>query len=123
MKENFKDGKNPQDKGDSARHGIPKKATIAQLKKIRSSSTASKHKKQLAHWQINMRSGKKVNENVREEAPANSIASGGVDMAPTMGPRKRKKKQIGYETIDVTDRRYRKDRAPVLRRFKTFMKK
>ena len=118
MKENFKDGKNPQDKGDSARHGIPKKATIAQLKKIRSSSTASKRKKQLAHWQINMLKGK-----TNEEAPANSIASGGVDMAPTMGPRKRKKKQIGYETIDVTDRRYRKDRAPVLRRFKTFMKK
>lgn len=53
------DGRNPQDKGDSARHGIPKKATIAQLKKIRSSKTASKRKKQLAHWQINMRQGKK----------------------------------------------------------------
>jgi hypothetical protein len=58
MMENFKDGKNPQDKGDSARHGIPKNATIAQLKKIRSSKTASPRKKQLAHWQINMRQGK-----------------------------------------------------------------
>lgn len=57
--ENFADGKNPQDKGDSARHGITKGMSIAQLKKIRSSDTASPRKKQLAHWQINMRQGKK----------------------------------------------------------------
>ena len=59
VKENFADGKNPQDKGDSARHGIPKKASISKLKSIRSSDTASPRKKQLAHWQINMRQGKK----------------------------------------------------------------
>ena len=59
LEENFADGRNPQDKGDSRRHGIPKGATIAQLKKIRSSDTASPRKKQLAHWQINMRQGKK----------------------------------------------------------------
>lgn len=57
--ENFADGRNPQDKGDSARHGIRKGMTIAQLKKIRSSKTASPRKKQLAHWQINMRQGRK----------------------------------------------------------------
>ncbi len=57
--ENFADGRNPQDKGDSARHGIRKGMTIAQLKKIRSSDSASPRKKQLAHWQINMRQGKK----------------------------------------------------------------
>lgn len=57
--ENFADGRNPQDKGDSQRHGIPKNATINQLKKIRSSKTASPRKKQLAHWQINMRQGRK----------------------------------------------------------------
>ena len=56
--ENFADGKRPQDKGDSARHGIPKKASIATLKKIRSSDSASPRKKQLAHWQINMRQGR-----------------------------------------------------------------
>ena len=56
--ENFADGKNPQDKGDSARHGIKKGMTIAQLKKVRSSDSASPRKKQLAHWQINMRSGR-----------------------------------------------------------------
>ena len=58
MTENFADGKNPQDRGDSARHGIPRHATIAQLEKIRSSKTASPRKKQLAHWQINMRRGR-----------------------------------------------------------------
>jgi putative chitinase len=57
--ENFADGRNPQDKGDSKRHGIPKKASISTLKSIRSSKTASPRKKQLAHWQINMRQGKK----------------------------------------------------------------
>ena len=57
--ENFADGRGPGRKGDSKRAGIPKKATIAQLKKIRSSKTASPRKKQLAHWQINMRQGRK----------------------------------------------------------------
>jgi len=57
--ENFADGRGPGRKGDSKRAGIPKGATIAQLKKIRSSKTASPRKKQLAHWQINMRRGKK----------------------------------------------------------------
>lgn len=55
VQENFLDGRNPQDKGDSVRHGIPKNAPISLLKKIRSSKTASPRKKQLAHWQINMR--------------------------------------------------------------------
>ncbi len=59
LTENFADGRNPQDKGDSARHGIRKGMTIAQLKKIRSSNSASPRKKQLAHWQINMRQGRK----------------------------------------------------------------
>jgi predicted chitinase len=58
MAENFADGKNPQDKGDSKRHGIPKKASISTLKSIRSSDTASPRKKQLAHWQINMKQGR-----------------------------------------------------------------
>ena len=57
--ENFADGKGPGKPGDSKRAGIPKGATITQLKKIRSSNTASARKKQLAHWQINMRRGRK----------------------------------------------------------------
>ena len=56
--ENFMDGRNPQDKGDSKRHGINTKGSISSLKKIRSSDSASPRKKQLAHWLINMRKGK-----------------------------------------------------------------
>lgn len=51
--ENFMDGRNPEDKGDMARHGLKNKS-IAQLKKIRSSDTATPRQKQLAHWYINM---------------------------------------------------------------------
>jgi hypothetical protein len=58
LRENFQDGRNPQDKGDMARHGLKGK-TITQLKKIRSSETASPRKKQLAHWRINMTLGRK----------------------------------------------------------------
>jgi hypothetical protein len=59
MEENFADGRGPGKPGDSKRAGIPKGATITQLKRIRSSKTASARKKQLAHWQINMRQGRK----------------------------------------------------------------
>ena len=58
IKENFKDGRNPQDKGDMARHGLKGKS-IAQLKKIRSSDSASPRAKQLAHWKINMHKKKR----------------------------------------------------------------
>lgn len=56
--ENFMDGRNPQNKGDMSRHGLKGKS-ISQLKKIRSSKTASPRKKQLAHWFINMHSKKR----------------------------------------------------------------
>lgn len=58
MEENFMDGKNPEDKGDMARHGLKGKS-IAQLKKIRSSDSATPRQKQLAHWYINMHKGNK----------------------------------------------------------------
>ena len=54
--ENFADGRNPEDKGDSARHGIPKGATMAQLERA---SHAKGRKGQLARWQLNMRRGQK----------------------------------------------------------------
>ena len=55
--ENFMDGKNPQDKGDMARHGLKGKS-ITQLKKVRSSETATPREKQLALFSINMHSKK-----------------------------------------------------------------
>ena len=57
IRENFMDNRNPQDKGDMARHGLKGKS-ITQLKKVRSSETASPREKQLAHWRINMIQGK-----------------------------------------------------------------
>jgi 5'(3')-deoxyribonucleotidase len=63
--ENFADGKGPGRPGDSQRHGIPKKASIAQLEKA---SHADGRKGQLARWQMNMRRGKKkANEGLEEE--------------------------------------------------------
>lgn len=53
--DNFKDGRNPQDKGDSRRYGIPKHASISTLRKI---AKQGGRKGQLAHWQANMRSGR-----------------------------------------------------------------
>ena len=55
LEENFADGRHPEDKGDSARYGIPKHASISQLRKI---AHQGGRKGQLAHWQANMRSGR-----------------------------------------------------------------
>ena len=110
LDENFKDGKNPQDKGDSIRHGIPKKSSISSLKKIRSSSTASKRKKQLAHWQINMRKGKsKTNED------AAAVNTGSIPNPATTVMGKRPKE------INVTDRRRKKGTTVLLKRFRKFI--
>jgi pyrimidine deaminase RibD-like protein len=53
--ENFADGKNPQDKGDSKRHGVPTKASVSTLRKV---AKQGGRKGQLAHWMANMKSGK-----------------------------------------------------------------
>jgi hypothetical protein len=54
--ENFADGKNPQDKGDSKRHGINTKASVSSLRKT---AKQGGRKGQLAHWLANMKAGKK----------------------------------------------------------------
>jgi len=55
MAENFADGRNPQDKGDSKRHGVPTKASISTLRKV---AKQGGRKGQLAHWMANMKSGR-----------------------------------------------------------------
>lgn len=55
MEENFADGKNPQDKGDSKRHGINTKASVSSLRKTAKSGG---RKGQLAHWLANMKAGR-----------------------------------------------------------------
>ena len=57
-KENFIDHKGPGHPGDSKRHGIKKHSSLSSLDKIVHSKSASPRKKQLAHWQANMRRGK-----------------------------------------------------------------
>jgi hypothetical protein len=53
--ENFADGKNPQDKGDSKRHGVPTKASVSTLRKV---AKQGGRKGQLAHWMANIKSGR-----------------------------------------------------------------
>jgi hypothetical protein len=55
VSENFADGRNPQDKGDSKRHGVPTKASVSTLRKV---AKQGGRKGQLAHWMANMKSGK-----------------------------------------------------------------
>jgi hypothetical protein len=54
--ENFADGRNPQDKGDSKRHGINTKASVSSLRKT---AKQGGRKGQLAHWLANMKAGHK----------------------------------------------------------------
>ena len=56
LEENFADGRNPQDKGDSRRYNIPTKGKISTLRKI---GKQGGRRGQLAHWMANMRSGKR----------------------------------------------------------------
>ena len=58
--ENFADGRNPQDKGDSKRHGINTKASVSSLRKT---AKQGGRKGQLAHWLANMKAGKKKSLN------------------------------------------------------------
>jgi GNAT superfamily N-acetyltransferase len=53
--ENFADGRNPEDKGDSKRHGVPTKASISTLRKV---AKQGGRKGQLAHWLANMKAGR-----------------------------------------------------------------
>jgi hypothetical protein len=55
LKENFADGKHPEDKGDSKRYGVPTKASVSTLRKV---AHQGGRKGQLAHWMANMKAGK-----------------------------------------------------------------
>jgi pyrimidine deaminase RibD-like protein/FMN phosphatase YigB (HAD superfamily) len=55
--ENFADGRNPQDKGDSKRHHVPTKGSVTSLRKFAKSHSG--RAAQLAHWMANMKSGHK----------------------------------------------------------------
>ena len=57
IKENFADGRHPEDKGDSKRLGVPTKSSVSNLRKYAKSHSG--RAAQLAHWMANMKSGKK----------------------------------------------------------------
>jgi pyrimidine deaminase RibD-like protein len=59
--ENFADGRNPRDKGDSKRYHVPTKASVSTLRKV---AKQGGRKGQLAHWLANMKAGKKKHESV-----------------------------------------------------------
>jgi len=62
------DGKGPGKPGDAARHGLKSKSP-SELRKIRSSDSASPRKKQLAHWLLNF-VHKEETQTVQEEGGA-----------------------------------------------------
>ena len=55
IEENFADGRNPQDKGDSKRYHVPTKASVSTLRKV---AKQGGRKGQLAHWMANMKAGR-----------------------------------------------------------------
>lgn len=55
--ENFADGKNPEDKGDSKRYHVPTKGSVSSLRKFAKGHHG--RAAQLAHWMANMKSGHK----------------------------------------------------------------
>ena len=97
--ENFKDGRHPEDKGDSARHGIPKHASVSTLRKI---AKQGGRKGQLAHWQANMKAGKKkANESTVFNWAA--VPNKPVEVAP--GKPSDKKLESVLQSLENTDQR------------------
>lgn len=98
LDENFADGKGPGRPGDSQRHGIPKKASMAQLEK---SAKAKGRKGQLARWQLNMRRGKKKVNEEKYTVDRNGIQlSVSIDGATVEVRPMHDNKQLGYVVFD-----------------------
>ena len=81
--------------------------------KIKNKIDLVKTKQDIKKNKTDLRTLQKSSTN--EEVPGNAVGQGGVDMAPNAGPR--------IKAINVTDRRRRKDKQPVmLKRFREYMK-
>ena len=57
LKENFADGRHPEDKGDSKRYHVPTKSSVSSLRKFAKGHHG--RAAQLANWMANMKSGHK----------------------------------------------------------------
>jgi len=66
IKENFADGRHPEDKGDSKRHGVPTKSSVSNLRKFAKSHSG--RAAQLAHWMANMKSGRAKKKKTNEDS-------------------------------------------------------
>ena len=116
--ENFIDGKGPGKSGDAARHGLKGKSA-AELKKIRSSETASPRIKQLAHWMLNMHHNEETElgenglwDNIHAKRKRIKAGSGermrkpGSEGAPTKQDFKDASKSV-QEGYDVNNKHYK----------------
>jgi len=73
IRENFADGRNPQDKGDAKRHGINTRASVSSLRKTAKSGG---RKGQLAHWLANMKAGRaKAKRKTNEAVDPQTVAA------------------------------------------------
>lgn len=88
VEENFMDGKGPGKPGDAARHGLKGKSA-AELKKIRSSDSASPRQKQLAHWMLNMHHNESVSEGLKTGAEMAKDLNAELNKALSKGTLKR----------------------------------
>jgi len=80
--------------------------------KIKNKIDLVKTKQDLKKNKANLRTLRR-SSTYNEEVPGNAVGQGGVDMAPNAGPR--------LKVMNVTDRRRRKDKQPVmLKRFRQF---
>ena len=66
--ENFADGRNPQDKGDSKRHHVPTKSSVSNLRRFAKSHSG--RAAQLAHWMANMKAGRAKKKKTNEDTVA-----------------------------------------------------
>ena len=98
--ENFIDGKGPGKPGDSARHGLKGKSAT-ELRKIRSSDSASPRKKQLAHWMLNMHHNEETDINELSAKTIDAYRRGmekDVAINQDMDPQKRERRLKGFKT-------------------------
>lgn len=98
--ENFIDGKGPGKPGDAARHGLKGKSA-SELKKIRSSETASPRKKQLAHWMLNMHHNEETEIQELSATTINAYRRGmekDVATNPDIDPKKKAQRERGFKT-------------------------
>jgi pyrimidine deaminase RibD-like protein len=75
IKENFADGRHPEDRGDSKRHHVPTKSSVSNLRKFAKSHSG--RAAQLAHWAANMKAGRAKKKKTNEATVA-TINIGGI---------------------------------------------